>query len=299
MCFAALGCAIRSFTTHMRPIIIIDAAHLKGTYLGTTFLAVGMDANNQIVPIGFGVGKSEGLVFVSDRAASIHQAINTVYPGAHHALCCRHLMKNEKTRDSRVRYRKKLFWRTCKTYTVEEFELNMTSLRAALPLGAPLMDHVGPEKWSRAHFPGLRYNIMISNSAESVNALSRFARKMPIVSLMDYFRCFQQEWYSIRRRNGEEMVNRLTPWAEANIEKRIHKSATWTVHEIDRGYWEVRDGFRDAEVTSIIDFARVGNGSSQEYHAAMQSPSQEINGVHMSPIWRLVTTRRIIYDKLT
>ncbi|KAI3746378.1 hypothetical protein L6452_08809 [Arctium lappa] len=87
----------------------------------------------------------------------------------------------------------------------------MTGLRASLPLGAPLMDQYGPEKWSRAHFPGMRYNIMTSISAESVNALSRFARRLPIVGLMDYFRCFQQEWYSIRRRNGEEMVNRVTP----------------------------------------------------------------------------------------
>nr|GFA90327.1 transposase, MuDR, MULE transposase domain protein [Tanacetum cinerariifolium] len=39
----------------MRPLIIIDGAYLKGTYEGTNLLAVGMDKNNQIVPIVTGV----------------------------------------------------------------------------------------------------------------------------------------------------------------------------------------------------------------------------------------------------
>ena len=33
---------------HLRPLIVIDGPHLKGPYLGTMFLAVGMDGNNQI-----------------------------------------------------------------------------------------------------------------------------------------------------------------------------------------------------------------------------------------------------------
>ena len=45
----------------MRPLLIIDAAHLKGTYLGTNLLAVGMDGNNQIIPIATGVSQGETL----------------------------------------------------------------------------------------------------------------------------------------------------------------------------------------------------------------------------------------------
>nr|GEV37990.1 transposase, MuDR, MULE transposase domain protein [Tanacetum cinerariifolium] len=39
----------------MRPLIIIDRAHLKGTYERTNLLYVGIDGNNQIVPIATGV----------------------------------------------------------------------------------------------------------------------------------------------------------------------------------------------------------------------------------------------------
>lgn len=210
---------VRSFLGHLRRVLIIDGAHLKGPYLGTMYLAVAMDANNQIVPVAFGVGRSEsgdgwawfltnlkqcigelpGLVFVSDRANSIKQAINTVYPTAHHALCCRHLMMNVKTKDSRIEYKKHLYMKVCKAHTVHDFDRRMAALHGALPVGAAYLESIGNERWSRAHFPGMRYNIMTSNSAESVNALCRYARKLPIVSLMDYFRSFQQDWYAKRR----------------------------------------------------------------------------------------------------
>lgn len=186
------------------------------------YLAVAMDANNQIVPVAFGVGRSENgegwtwflsilkqcigelsdLVFISDRHAAINQGITTVFPRAHHGLCCRHLEMNVKTKDPGIKHKKHLYWKTCQAYTVENFEMRMFALRAALPQGCTVLDRLDPEKWTRAHFKGDRYNIMTSNSAESINALCRYARKMPICGLFEFYRDFQQEWYSKRRTNG-------------------------------------------------------------------------------------------------
>nr|GFB61477.1 transposase, MuDR, MULE transposase domain protein [Tanacetum cinerariifolium] len=59
MVFIAFGVVIQSFKYHMQPLIIIDAAHLKGRYEGTNLLAVGMDGNNQIIPIAIGVSQGE------------------------------------------------------------------------------------------------------------------------------------------------------------------------------------------------------------------------------------------------
>ncbi|XP_035836094.1 uncharacterized protein LOC110888959 [Helianthus annuus] len=94
MVFVAIGAAIRTFICNLRPVVIIDAAHLKGEFKGTLFLAVGMDGNNQILPISYGIGKSEDgecwtwflsklkecigeipeMAIISDRANSIHLA---------------------------------------------------------------------------------------------------------------------------------------------------------------------------------------------------------------------------------
>ncbi|GJT04697.1 hypothetical protein Tco_0839159 [Tanacetum coccineum] len=49
---------IKSFLCYMRSLIIIDIAHLKGTYLGMNLVAVGMDGNNQIIPIATGVSQA-------------------------------------------------------------------------------------------------------------------------------------------------------------------------------------------------------------------------------------------------
>ncbi|KAJ9565156.1 hypothetical protein OSB04_001122 [Centaurea solstitialis] len=270
-CFFALGCAIQTFRSGLlRKVLIVDCAHLKGDYLGIMFLAVAMDANNQVVPIAIGVAKSEsgesctyffqmlrrcigemaGLVFMTDRSGPLRQAINTVYPTAHHACCCWHLYMNIKAKDASIEYNKKIFWQTCKAYTRYEFDLHMSALRAAVP-GASLLDRVNPNRWSRAHFPGVPYNILSSNYVECMNAHSRFARRGAIVGLMEYFRSFQQEWYSKRRDLAGLLTNPLTPWAELRVQRRAVKSASWIARDIGYGEYEVQDGYRDAIVNYV------------------------------------------------
>ncbi|PWA79213.1 transposase, MuDR, MULE transposase domain protein [Artemisia annua] len=148
--FIAFGVAIRSFIAFMRPLLIIDAAHLKGKYKGTNLLAVGMDGNNQIIPIATGVCQGEtgeswtlflrklkecigvvpGLAIISDRHQSIIQACNIVFPESFHGNCCRHLMMNCNLKGELVRY---LFWKSCKAYSIEVFERTMKELRAKRP----------------------------------------------------------------------------------------------------------------------------------------------------------------------
>ncbi|GJS66083.1 transposase, MuDR, MULE transposase domain protein [Tanacetum coccineum] len=104
MVFIAFGVVIRSFKYHMRPLIIIDATHLKGRYEGTNLLAVGMDGNNQIIPIATGVSQGEtgpswtwflsklkecigeipNLTIISDRHATILSSCEAVFPNAFH-----------------------------------------------------------------------------------------------------------------------------------------------------------------------------------------------------------------------
>nr|GEV78351.1 hypothetical protein [Tanacetum cinerariifolium] len=57
--FLVVGVVIRTFVSRMQPLIIIDGAHLKGEFFDTMYLAVAMDGNNQILPLAYGVGKSE------------------------------------------------------------------------------------------------------------------------------------------------------------------------------------------------------------------------------------------------
>nr|GEV04126.1 transposase, MuDR, MULE transposase domain protein [Tanacetum cinerariifolium] len=78
---------IRTFLNYLRPLLIIDATHLKGTYKGTNLVAVGMVGNNQIVPVAFGICKGETGPCWSWWMSPNMNRMQVVQPDAHHKLC--------------------------------------------------------------------------------------------------------------------------------------------------------------------------------------------------------------------
>ncbi|GKA97750.1 transposase, MuDR, MULE transposase domain protein, partial [Tanacetum coccineum] len=236
---------IRTFLNYLRPVLMIDAAHLKGLYKGTNLVAVAMDGNNQIVPIAFGICKGEtgpcwswwmsvlkecigdnpNLLFISDRHAAIALAVEKEFPLAFHAVCCRHLMMNLGLKNKK---RKGLFWKICKAYTREDYATSMNTLQIVQPDAHEKLCKVGPQRWSRAHCPLVRYNYMTSNSVESVNACSVIYRKEPVL-----YRAMVQECkYDVRN-------NRL---GSKQSGKKKMKSATWVVKGVNAYQYEVSDG---------------------------------------------------------
>ncbi|GJR23727.1 transposase, MuDR, MULE transposase domain protein [Tanacetum coccineum] len=145
-----IGASIRTFLNCLRPLIIIDAVHLKGLYKGTNLVAVGMDGNNQIVPIAFGICKGEtgpcwtwwmsvlkeyigdnpNFLFISDRHPAIALAVQNEFHLAFHVVCCRHLIMNLSLKNKK---RKGLFWKICEAYTREEFVTSMRRLQLVQP----------------------------------------------------------------------------------------------------------------------------------------------------------------------
>ncbi|GKC87247.1 transposase, MuDR, MULE transposase domain protein [Tanacetum coccineum] len=264
------GVAIRAFLTSMRPLIIIDGAHLKGTYEGTNLLAVGMDGNNQIVPIATGVcqggesteawsfflsklkesiGVVQDMTVISDRHPGIVSACATVFPNAFHGYCCRHLMMNCEIRNKKHRA---IYWKTCKAYTTGHFARLFTVLQGFKPIGFPKLLAAGLGTWSRAYCPADRYNYMTSNSAECINSLTKDIRKLPITRLVDRQRETLQNWFTNRREKYKDAAaDELTEWAAAKVHRRKLKSAKWIVDEVDkRQVYQVND-LRNVEIVDL------------------------------------------------
>ncbi|XP_021974580.1 uncharacterized protein LOC110869648 [Helianthus annuus] len=270
MVFVAIGAAIRTFICNLRPVVIIDAAHLKGEFKGTLFLAVGMDGNNQILPISYGIGKSEDgecwtwflsklkecigeipeMAIISDRANSIHLAVRNVFPHVYHGLCCRHLMMNLRLPSDKKKENEKLWWKTCKSYRLSDFNESFNALCLAVPRVRHTLTSIGFGRWARAHCPGNRYHYMTSNSAESINALSRHSRKMPVTQLLEFFRQSVQKWFYDRRLQGIHEKHLLTQWAQKKIFKKIEGSRTWTVAGIELNSYSVADSGKGG----LVDF---------------------------------------------
>ncbi|GJW86260.1 transposase, MuDR, MULE transposase domain protein [Tanacetum coccineum] len=250
MLYVGFGFAIRSFLRYMRPLIIIDGAHLKGNYLGTNLVAVGMDGNNQIIPLATGVSQGEtgeswtwflsklkeqigeppNLCIISDRHAAIIQACGTVFDNSFHGFCDRHLMMNCNLKGKKLRG---IFWKACKAYTTEDFDKAISELRGHRPEVVRKLEEkvflLGFEKWSRAYCPRNRYNYMTSNSVESINSLTRNVRRVPITMLVEYCRELLQRWYCEKRHKYEEAPETSFLLGASKVYDRMFKECNWTV----------------------------------------------------------------------
>nr|GEY64409.1 transposase, MuDR, MULE transposase domain protein [Tanacetum cinerariifolium] len=251
MLFISIGASIHTFLNYLRLVLMIDVAHLKGLYKGTNLVAVAMDGNNQIVPIAFGICKGEtgpcwswwmsvlkecigdnpNLLFISYRYAAIALAVEKEFPLAFHDVCCRHLMMNLGLKNKK---RKGLLWKICKAYTREDYATNMNTLQIVQPDAHEKLCRAGPQRWSRAHCPLVRYNYMSSNSVEPVNACSVIYRKEPVLKLPETYRAMVQEC----KQSG----------------KKKDESATWVVNGVNAYQYEVSDGqyIREANLQTGI-----------------------------------------------
>ena len=205
----------------------MDGAHLKGDFKGTIMHAVAMDGNHQIVPIGYGIckgestetwvcfleklheciGDVENLNFVTDRAPSISAALGIVFPNALHGLCGFHIFGNIVKNWGENETTKTLFWGLVKSYKRVDFDELWEKCCRKRPAVAAFLSDIPKEQWSRAYYPGIRYDNMTSNNAESMNALSATARKLPIITLLEFFRASVQKWFYLRRLEGGKICN--------------------------------------------------------------------------------------------
>nr|GEU82037.1 transposase, MuDR, MULE transposase domain protein [Tanacetum cinerariifolium] len=224
MLYVGFGCAIGSFLRYTRHLIIIDGAHLKGNYLGTNLLVVGMDGNNQILPLATCVsqgktgeswtwfltklkeqiGEPPNLCIISDRHAAIIQDCGTVFENSFHGFCDRRLMMNCNLKGKKLRG---IFWKACKAYTTEDFDKSISELRGHRPIAVTKLEKACIEKRYMAYFPTSRYNYMTSNSVESINSLTRIVRRVPITMLVEYYQDLLQRWYCEKRHKYEGLTN--------------------------------------------------------------------------------------------
>nr|GEW63533.1 transposase, MuDR, MULE transposase domain protein [Tanacetum cinerariifolium] len=234
------------------------AIDLKGTYKGTNLVLVGMDGNNQIIPIATGVsqgetgeswtwfllmfkeciGKVPSLVIIMDRHLAIILVCNMIFPNAFHGVEAYQKLKD-----------------------------------------------AGFETWSRAMCPANRYNYMMSNSAESINNLTRHVRKAPIMMPMECYRALLQKWYYARHeRYQDSSVHTLSDWATHKVMDRMQKSANRKVYEIHQDkVYQVDDHRNDVisvgRVMGCTDCSDMYEAAYSNNHGRSQDYAQAYNNM--------------------
>ena len=262
----ALGSSVIGFQKCIRPVIAVDACHLKGRYKGRLFIATSMDGNGRIFPIAFGVGAIESdeywswffmnlrrsigavedLVVISDRHPSIEKACRLTFPNAVYGICMYHLGMNMKAK-FKVKVEDFLYT-AAKAYTPMEFEEAMHHVRNTNKTVYNYLMEAEPWKWARCYFPSKRYSIMTTNIAESMNAVLREAREFPLIGMLETIRTMLQSWFHDRYRDAVAMPGPITQYVEKKLTKRDDYSRRFKACPITQTRFHMIDGFRNARV---------------------------------------------------
>ncbi|GJU84177.1 mutator type transposase, partial [Tanacetum coccineum] len=132
--------------------------------------SVGVDPNNGIYPLAYGVVETESreswtwflshlkedldlqdnsnFTFISDRQKA---TIGDLFPAAEHRYCLRHIHENMKLRWRGTTY-KELLWKAASALTVPHFEYNMEKLKAFNKDCYDWLAKIPPIHWARSHF---------------------------------------------------------------------------------------------------------------------------------------------------
>uniref|UniRef100_A0A1U7VTA9 Uncharacterized protein LOC104216737 n=1 Tax=Nicotiana sylvestris TaxID=4096 RepID=A0A1U7VTA9_NICSY len=172
-----------------RLVVVVDGTFLKSAYRGIMLTTSTMDAAGTILPLAYVVVDSEqfklaygeraNMCVVSDRNKSI----------------LKHIWTN-----IRVKFKKghlklsELYFASARSYTLDEFNERMSKIEEIDPRVTAYLYDIGYHRWSRVHAMVNRIWTMTSNIAESLNAVTKYARELPIVELLEYMRTLVERW---------------------------------------------------------------------------------------------------------
>nr|XP_016500335.1 PREDICTED: uncharacterized protein LOC107818799 [Nicotiana tabacum] len=164
--FVALSTSIEGWE-HYRPVIIVDGTFLKSAYRGIMLIANTMDA--------------------ADRNESILKATSTVYTGMPHYACMWHIWINVRSKFKKGHLKlSELYSATARSYTLDEFNERMSKIEEIDTRVKAYLYDSSYHRWSRVHATVNRTWTMTSNIVESLNAVTKDARELPVRTSTDY-----------------------------------------------------------------------------------------------------------------
>jgi hypothetical protein len=254
---------------YVRPVISVDAAHLKSKYTGMLYVASVKSGNDDIYPIGFMIAtgnedkknwtkmlrllrqafpiitdyqREHPFVFVSDRDKGLKPALRDVFPNNRETSCAFHIKENV-----RVKYGHLVASRVmamAKTYSKRYYNYLLDAIRGINPAAAEYINNITDSgvvwtnsQWSDSNLAlPPRFGEVTSNTSESVNSMFDSARDLvwmdaleKIVDLMLTRIC------TCRARYVDHDDSKILPPAENLLQRRWESTANLFVQELEEG----------------------------------------------------------------
>ncbi|XP_052625748.1 uncharacterized protein LOC111897900 [Lactuca sativa] len=183
---------------------------MKGPFPGQVLSAVGLDPNNGIYPLAYGIvesenteswkwfldnlgddldlGRNSNFTFISDRQKGLHTAVEQIFPNAEHRYCIRHIHDNMRKRWRQTEYRDHL-WRCASATTIPEFEHLMKEFSQYDKEACEWLKQIPPKHWARSYFSGRAVSdVLISNMCEVFNGKIEKGRDKPVIGCLEFIR---------------------------------------------------------------------------------------------------------------
>ncbi|XP_009793212.1 uncharacterized protein [Nicotiana sylvestris] len=184
---------------NVNKIDFLFATCVIGSILPLAYVVVGSEDdaawNSLFEQFKDAYGKKPNMCVVSDRNESILKATSIVYTRMPHYACMWHIWTNIRSKFKKDHLKlSELYFATTRSYTIDEFNERMSKIEEIdVRVKAYLYD-IGYHRWSWVHATVNRTWTMTSNIAESLNAVTRDARELPILDLLEYMRTFLESW---------------------------------------------------------------------------------------------------------
>ncbi|GJU69765.1 putative reverse transcriptase domain-containing protein [Tanacetum coccineum] len=171
--YICLGALKDGFRESGRELLGLDGAFMKGQYTGQLLTAIGVDANNGIYPIAYGIVESESsyswtwfltclgddldlfsnsnFTFIIDRQKGLLPAIAKLFPAAKHIYCVRHIHGNINMTWKGSEY-KEMLWNCTTACTIVDFNRHIDTMKGFNKKAYEWLKKIAPEHWSRSHF---------------------------------------------------------------------------------------------------------------------------------------------------
>nr|XP_016479083.1 PREDICTED: uncharacterized protein LOC107800429 [Nicotiana tabacum] len=213
-------CTLISGWEYYRPVVVVDGTFLKSACKGVmlidstmdvadievllyhiTIACVVVDSQNDASWKWFfeqfkhAYGERPNMCVVSDLNESILKATSIVYPDIPYYSCMWHIWTNIRAKFKKGHLKlSELYFATARSYTFDEFNERMSKIEEIDPRVKAYLYDTGYHRWSQVHATVNKTWTMTSNIAESLNVVTKDARELPIIELLEYIRTLLERW---------------------------------------------------------------------------------------------------------
>ncbi|XP_022850584.1 uncharacterized protein LOC111372463 [Olea europaea var. sylvestris] len=226
-----------------RRVIGVDGCFLK-TELGSQLLiAVGVDANNGMYPVAYGIVEvengdnwkwflellkddlhihsSQHWIFISDKQKGLTNGIGTLFENSKHRTCVRHLYNNFSVCHKGLAL-KNCLWDAARATTISQWRQHMQQMMDLDPDPAAYgwLEEKPASHWSKSHFREWNQcDMLLNNLCESFNSTIVAAREKPILTMLEDIRVYLMRRIVARRESCDRWTIAVGPRIQKILDK--------------------------------------------------------------------------------